>query len=344
MDRVRIFIGSASEGLDVAQNIRAQLKAIAEVTIWHEGVFGLGRGTLETLEALDAYDFAVLVLTSDDVTRSRGKSAPSPRDNVLFECGLFMGRLGRERTFVVFDTDSKIKLPSDFAGVTLAAYKGTRQDDNLLAAVGEACDPIRDAIRRQGPLKRPLASRSKGTAATSTGSTGSPRTIWFLGSLNDVDTAEAHFTRKLLPILASGLAQAAIRIVVGESDDLIAFAKHYRTAVVGANLPAPSPIVLVDKLRQCDLREKFSQNVGVVPDVAVVIGGSVKRGRVAEECESAKAAGIRLLPVAVTGGYARAVGNEGLVRMSTRDRGILNQMPEHADVGDVASTIIRLIS
>jgi hypothetical protein len=148
MARPSVFIGSSSEGLDIARNIRDQLKADAEITIWHEGNFGLGRGTLEDLvTALSKFNFAILVLTPDDMSESRDEKLPSPRDNVLFECGLFMGRLGRERTFIVYDADNAIKIPSDLAGIKLATYRGKRQDNNLLAAVGEAADEIRKAIK-----------------------------------------------------------------------------------------------------------------------------------------------------------------------------------------------------
>jgi predicted nucleotide-binding protein len=99
MIRPSVFIGSSSEGLEVARSVREQLKPDVEITIWHEGVFGLGQGTLEALvNAITRFDFAVLVLTPDDLVESRHHASQSPRDNVLFECGLFMGKLGRERT------------------------------------------------------------------------------------------------------------------------------------------------------------------------------------------------------------------------------------------------------
>lgn len=149
MTRPSVFIGSSSEGLRVAQNVKAQLSNDVEVTIWHEGVFGLNQGTLESLlNALDTFDFAVLVLTPDDLIESRKRNTQSPRDNVLFECGLFLGRLGRERTFIVYDADKEIKIPSDLAGVTLATFRGNRKDGNLLAAVEEACFKIRNSIEK----------------------------------------------------------------------------------------------------------------------------------------------------------------------------------------------------
>jgi hypothetical protein len=76
----------------------------------------------------------------------------SPRDNVLFELGLFMGRLGRSRTFILHQRVPAPKIPSDLAGVTTAVYDWPRQDDrNYLAAVGPACDNIRQVIRELGP-------------------------------------------------------------------------------------------------------------------------------------------------------------------------------------------------
>lgn len=153
MIRPSVFIGSSSEGLPTAKAIRERLKDEAEITLWHEGVFGLGQGTLESLvNALDSFDFAILVLTPDDMVESRDQTWQSPRDNVLFECGLFMGRLGRDRTFIVYDKTCNIKLPSDLAGITLAAYGSKPQGSALSAAIEEACVPIRDEINKRGPF------------------------------------------------------------------------------------------------------------------------------------------------------------------------------------------------
>ena len=59
-----VFIGSSTEGLEVARGIELQLEHDAEVTVWKDGVFGLGKGTLESLFlALNEFDFAILVLT-----------------------------------------------------------------------------------------------------------------------------------------------------------------------------------------------------------------------------------------------------------------------------------------
>ena len=72
--------------------------------------------SLESLvERLDDFDFAALILTPDDVTISRDEEMQAPRDNVLLELGLFIGAIGRERSFIVYDRGSNLKLPSDLA-------------------------------------------------------------------------------------------------------------------------------------------------------------------------------------------------------------------------------------
>ena len=153
MVKPSLFIGSSKEGLDFARAARSSLTDDAEVTLWNEGFFALGNTFIETLvTALPRFDFAVLVLTPDDLVQSREMETLSPRDNVLFELGLFMGRLGRERTFMLHQRTPVPKIPSDLAGVTTATYDWPRQDDrNYPAAVGPACDSIRQVIRELGP-------------------------------------------------------------------------------------------------------------------------------------------------------------------------------------------------
>lgn len=145
-----VFIGSSTEGLEIARGIELQLERDAEVTVWKDGVFGLGKGTLESLVlALNEFDFAILVLTPDDMIVSRDEKFQSPRDNILLELGMFIGRLGRERTYIVFNRDKDIKLPSDLAGVAMADY-GDRQDGNIVASLGPPCTKIRYAIKSHG--------------------------------------------------------------------------------------------------------------------------------------------------------------------------------------------------
>jgi predicted nucleotide-binding protein len=89
-----VFVGSSSEGIAIAEALQQGLGDVADTTLWTQGVFGLSRSFLDALlKTLDPVDFAVLICTGDDVTSSRGAEQVTPRDNVIFELGLFMGHL-----------------------------------------------------------------------------------------------------------------------------------------------------------------------------------------------------------------------------------------------------------
>src|SRR5829696_1641972 len=104
MAKQKLFIGSSQANIAVARLVANRLEGdgSAEVTVWNEGVFSLNKGFLEKLLALlSEFDFAVLIWAPDDITESKGESKASPRDNVIFECGLFMGAVGRDRVFII---------------------------------------------------------------------------------------------------------------------------------------------------------------------------------------------------------------------------------------------------
>jgi hypothetical protein len=153
-----MFIGSSVEGKRIAETIQLALEYDVHSTVWHQGVFGLSSGTLESLvAAIDDYDFATLVLTPDDLLEKRDVTGRCPRDNVLFELGLFMGALGRNRTFIVHSRSAPLLLPSDLAGIAPATFE---ERNNLAAALGPACTKIRLAIESQK-----LRSRSEQPAS-----------------------------------------------------------------------------------------------------------------------------------------------------------------------------------
>jgi hypothetical protein len=165
-----VFIGSSSEGLDVAHEFQAAIasKVDCEPLTWDQGTFGAGNYTMESLvEATRRSDFAVLVMTPDDVIESRGVSNASPRDNVLFELGLFMGALGVKRVLMLQPQappgEDSMKLPSDLGGITRLSNYPPRDDGNLrgalLPAVLEAAKVIRSLGKRsdETTAKPPIA-------------------------------------------------------------------------------------------------------------------------------------------------------------------------------------------
>jgi predicted nucleotide-binding protein len=68
----------------------------------------------------------------------------TPRDNVIFELGLFLGRLGPGRTFMVRPRGVDLLLPTDLLGVEAADYDP--DDDDLPSALGTAAYRIKRAI------------------------------------------------------------------------------------------------------------------------------------------------------------------------------------------------------
>lgn len=155
----RVFIGSSSESLPVAYVLQQQLQGEASVNVWNQGVFGISRYTLdELLRASRDYDFAIFVFAADDTIKLRGRRYLVARDNVLLEMGLFVGRIGLERTFLVQQgTREPLHLPSDLQGIGTATFEWTgpalREADPVLlhAAVGSCSQAIRVGIKRAGP-------------------------------------------------------------------------------------------------------------------------------------------------------------------------------------------------
>jgi hypothetical protein len=156
----RLFIGSSTESLSVARAAQAELEHDAEVTVWTQGIFALSQTSLDSLlVALDNFDFGLFVFAPDDVTRLRGTEHPTVRDNVVLELGLFVGRLGRERNFMVVPRGIEaLHLPTDLLGITPGTYEPHRTDKNLVAALGPACHAIRDVMTQVGPVTKAALS------------------------------------------------------------------------------------------------------------------------------------------------------------------------------------------
>lgn len=153
MNKPRLFIGSSVEGLSVAYAIQENLKFISETTVWDQGVFNLSESSLESLlTMLDTCDFGIFVFTPDDYVKIKGKSNLAIRDNVLFELGLFIGRLGRQRCFIIVPDNKEFHLPTDLIGLTPAKYETTRTDNNLQAGTGSASHKIKENILKLGSI------------------------------------------------------------------------------------------------------------------------------------------------------------------------------------------------
>lgn len=150
---VQVFIGSSAEGLTIAKHLQAEIESSREFEAhrWDNGTFGPGSFTLEALiEKAQMVDFAILVATGEDTVTTRGIEKAAIRDNIVFEFGLFLGALGRERVYLLSVDD--IGIPSDLSGLTRLVYK-ERTDHNIRAGLNSAVLNAQEAMRKHGPRK-----------------------------------------------------------------------------------------------------------------------------------------------------------------------------------------------
>src|SRR5215471_14557693 len=154
MDKPRIFLGSSGKQAKFIQALTRGLEDIARVDPWTTS-FNPGTTTLERLvELTRQVDFAAFVFAQDDWTAVNTSAKPSPdsgqaspRDNVVFEAGLFGGVLGMRRTFILHANGSK--LPTDLLGLTSVRYgEATAAETRVI------CQKLQKAIENEGRLAR----------------------------------------------------------------------------------------------------------------------------------------------------------------------------------------------
>jgi hypothetical protein len=146
MNKPRIFLGSSGKQTKLLKAITRGLEEVAEVEPWTT-TFNPGRSTLDRLvELSQQVDFAAFVFAQDDwtTTDASGSRQASPRDNVVFEAGLFGGALGIRRTFILHANDSK--LPTDLLGLTAVRY----DPDTSSAEIRAINQKLRKAIETEG--------------------------------------------------------------------------------------------------------------------------------------------------------------------------------------------------
>jgi len=155
MSKPRIFLGSSGKQEKLLEDLTRGLEDIADVEPWTTS-FNPGTTTLERLlELTREVDFAAFVFAQDDWTAG-GPPSPtaaesgqaSPRDNVVFEAGLFGGALGMRRTFILHAGGAK--LPSDLLGLTCVRY----EEATTAAEVTVVCQKLRKAIENESRLAR----------------------------------------------------------------------------------------------------------------------------------------------------------------------------------------------
>ncbi len=141
---------SSSGSYAVAEGLYENLKERHNVTLWKQ-FFGENRTTpLWTfLKKLFHYDYAILVLANDSLvydTVTQGQQAWIPKDNVIFELGATMARLGPQKTILLVPHEPEVHLPGYFDDVRPLLFTYTNQEqfseEEKIQATAAAADGI----------------------------------------------------------------------------------------------------------------------------------------------------------------------------------------------------------
>lgn len=149
----RVFLICSQEALAAAEAIRSGLDAqAANAVLWSDSqIFPPGSYPLENLEReVHLADFGIAFAQPDDLLRSRHRQRAAPRDNVIFELGYFLSRLGRQRTLLLVPRRERIKLPSDFKGVLPLYYELSGDPDKRHAELEPVVREIGRTIAAHG--------------------------------------------------------------------------------------------------------------------------------------------------------------------------------------------------
>jgi predicted nucleotide-binding protein len=130
----RVFVASSRSSASLAHRLADRLKPDIAADVW-DTQFNPGDFTLDNLLLFSSlYEFGIFVLSTDDLTLGPANVLNiEPRDNVIFELGIFMGAVGRSRAFAVVVDDGRgdVKLPTDLAGATYVKITPGALEDNV---------------------------------------------------------------------------------------------------------------------------------------------------------------------------------------------------------------------
>ena len=118
MKRPSVFIAGTKETLNIARNLQHSVSEYANATLWTEGIFNLGISVVESLmKEAENTDLAVFIFGSDDLLINNIGVNQSLRQNLIFELGLFIGKIGSSRVILAIPENIKFHIPSDLMGL-----------------------------------------------------------------------------------------------------------------------------------------------------------------------------------------------------------------------------------
>jgi hypothetical protein len=170
---------------------------------------------------------------------------------------------------------------------------------------------------------------------------GKRTTIGMLGSYKGMSDLEKNIAERIISSLPSKLIGAGIRVVVGDSIMLQDFLHNCRDIHNQSDTAVPNPVLIFGRLRKRDLHDLFEDTINCIPDLAILIGGDIEKGRVKEEYDGAVKADIPIICIASTGGVAKQV--KSVAEKASHLFDVLNQTGDNIDTGDLISAIWEAI-
>jgi hypothetical protein len=236
VDKPCLSVICSAESVAAARTLRIELDDSLTVRLWTEAESSSGLFSEQSLFGLlETSDFAVFVVGEGEVLDIQSSSRlQQSRLNLIFELGLFVGRLGASRVFVVAPSMSSFRLPSDLVGLQLLTYSGFSNDDFRINA---AAQHIKEVIKRSTVQMEPellscfisySAHDSEFAMKLQTSLTTAGVRCWIdsknlrIGdSLHDqIDSAIRIHDRLLLVLSASALQSTWIRYEVNRARDI----------------------------------------------------------------------------------------------------------------------------
>ncbi len=268
--KISVFIGSSSEGLPIAETLKKFLEdeGIIECKVWNdEPQYNKSILTLLT-RASYVYDFGVFIACKDDSLFSKDENKFVPRDNVVFEYGLFYGSMGNNRTFLVQEEGAH--LPSDLDSYHTPRFQESFNDDDW--------QRLAESISRQIVVQDKLSDiQPLPSVALAIGYYQSfiKRVARFIYENPNTSCLEKNKTvfrkKKILITIPTGLtddmnqAAASYYSSIGYDTDAIAFPKRsysIRYFVQGEEILIGDIPTTLDSLRECIKLLLFDSSLG----------------------------------------------------------------------------------
>jgi predicted nucleotide-binding protein len=121
--RVFVVCGQDSEMKQAVTNALAKLRLVP-VVMCEEA--SQGRKIVERFQEYNDVDFALVLLSPDDSVYVKDepptKRKLRPRQDVVFELGFLLGKLGKSNVLVLFRECSNFEIPSNFEGIKVVAF------------------------------------------------------------------------------------------------------------------------------------------------------------------------------------------------------------------------------